>query len=515
MPRLPLAPPLLPGEALSSWIARIAARYDLTADALVQYLLPNNVEPQSTALAIDGRPWLQLELALAEAAGQLEMEFAACRFPGVVTHPEVAWSRGFPCWCPVCLFEDVAKHGEVHARSSWGLGVILLCTFHGCLLVAECPCCFAHATYSPVNGRLRLWCTQCRKPVDDVQEPSHVPLWPFGMPQQMGRCRPVTLTYDARGLLLQVQKTRLAALNGQHVPAPWTQQLNRRQITATLRTLCFIMLGPLWEDNNRPYPVERTAGGPWRLPHDWSPGVLPPFIAATALLMAVTFLASENGLHLNGLTWNRSALLDGEKPEITVETLPWHLCRDDARVAQKLLRPGSEAFAMLLSILKADSCGIAATREERRRQSGVGALEAQRRMTAQSRRHESSWSRQARQRREQARPATDRYRLRVLRPDLDPPPPQVISARCEAAVAVYSVFGTDNPEQDIVHRSGWRGTAMECRYVQCWIIQHRDCRAEDLVDAATKAADEARTAFRGLLLREVATPRLVPTSLGR
>jgi len=40
----------LPDEALSSWIARIAARYDLSADAPVRHLLPN--EPTSGGIAL-------------------------------------------------------------------------------------------------------------------------------------------------------------------------------------------------------------------------------------------------------------------------------------------------------------------------------------------------------------------------------------------------------------------------------------------------------------------------------
>ena len=96
MGRLPLAPPPLPDEAWSSWIARIAARYDLSAEALVRHLLLGELNVGGMVRSIDDRPCPQLEVALAEAAGQPEMDFAARRLPGLTAHPEVAWSRQQP-----------------------------------------------------------------------------------------------------------------------------------------------------------------------------------------------------------------------------------------------------------------------------------------------------------------------------------------------------------------------------------------------------------------------------------
>ena len=156
MARFPLAPPPLPGEASSLWIARIAARYDLSAEALAGHLLPDERSVPDMTRLIDDRPVPRLEAALAEAARLPEGAFAARRVPGLAERPEAAWSRGRPAWCPVCLFEDVAAQGEVHARAEWGLGCYLLCALHGCHLVSECPRCLKRASYRPVNGRLRL-----------------------------------------------------------------------------------------------------------------------------------------------------------------------------------------------------------------------------------------------------------------------------------------------------------------------------------------------------------------------
>jgi len=503
--RLPLAPPLHPEEALSSWIARLAARYDLSADNLVRHLLPNEPSLGGIARWIDDRPYPQLEAALAEAAGQPGMDFTACRLPGLAANPAASWSRAQPCWCPVCLYEDVAAHGEVYARRSWGMGAYLLCTIHGCLLVSECPRCFDRISNRPVNGRLRLWCNRCDDVADNVLEPSRVPFWPFGLPQQRRRCRTVHLTDEARQLLLRLQRTRLSALMGRQVRAPWTRQLRRNRVTETLRRLCFIMLGPLWEDNGRPQLVQPEGGDTWQLPADWTPGLLPPFIAAPALLASVTFLAAEAGQPLAGVTWDRQALLDGEKAEIDAETLPWHLNAADAVLAQALLSPGDEPFGLLLSALRCDRTGLATTREARRRQYGIGSLQRRRRLTEAAHRTESDWSRDARERRERSYPPSDRYAIARLMPGIRANPASPAARTSwKAVVAVFATFGANDDDDDVVHRTGWTGTRMEGRYVQSWIVQHRDCGARDLIAALEKAVDRARAEDRGLVLPDLA-----------
>ena len=140
---------------------------------------------------------------------------------------------------------------------------------------------------------------------DNALEPSLIPFWPFGLPQQSRRCRTVSLTDEARPLLLRLQRTRLSALAGQHVASPWTRQLKRKRVTETLRKLCFLTLGPLWEDAERPALVQHAGADTAQVPDDWTPGSLPAFIAGPALLASVTFLAAENAMRLAGVTWNR------------------------------------------------------------------------------------------------------------------------------------------------------------------------------------------------------------------
>ncbi len=505
MARFPLAPPPLPDEALSSWIARIAARYDLSADALVRHLLPKEQSVAGMTRWIDNRSLPRLEAALAEAARLPEMAFAARRLPGVTAHPEVAWPRQQPAWCPVCLFEDVPARGEVHARRNWSLGCYLLCTLHGCLLVSECPRCFDRVSYHPVNGRLRLWCDRCGDMADNALEPSRIPFWPFGLPQQSQRCRTVSLTDEARQLLLRLQRTRLSALTGRHGPAPWTRQLKRKRVTETLRKLCFIMLGPLWEDAERPALVQHAGIDAPQVPDDWTPGSLPAFIAAPALLASVTFLASENSTGLAGITWSRQVLLDGEKAAISAESLPWHLGAYDATLALTLLSPNDEPFALLLSALRYDSKGLGSTREARRRRYGIGFIRRQRRLILVARQSESDLSREARLQREQGYPPADHYALERLIPLVRTREISLAEeARLEAAAAVFATVGSNGTDDDLVHHTGWPGTRMESRYIQSWIMQHRDHNAQILMTTLIEAVDRARAEERGLVLPDLA-----------
>ena len=105
----------------------------------------------------------------------------------------------------------------------------------------------------------------------------------------------------------------------------YARQALSQQVSETLRKLSFIMLDPLWEDAGRASLVQHGGAETAQLPDDWTPGSLPAFIAAPALPALVTFLAAEHSKRLAGITWDRQALLDDGKAEISAETLPWHL----------------------------------------------------------------------------------------------------------------------------------------------------------------------------------------------
>ena len=127
------------------------------------------------------------------------------------------------------------------------------------------------------------------------------------------------------------------------------------------------MLGPLGEANRRAAPGrarKRIEGLP---PDDWSPGELPPDVAAPLLLACATFLAEEND-EPSGITWDQRFLAVGEGERIDAETLVWHLTfAEGATVRQICAKPPVQPFARLLAALNADIDCVAAQHEARRR----------------------------------------------------------------------------------------------------------------------------------------------------
>ena len=64
---LPLAPRPHPGEALSSWIGRIGARYDIVADDLVEHVPDRPGRAVGVASTLDYQAAPDLEAAIANA----------------------------------------------------------------------------------------------------------------------------------------------------------------------------------------------------------------------------------------------------------------------------------------------------------------------------------------------------------------------------------------------------------------------------------------------------------------
>jgi hypothetical protein len=117
VPRLPLAPALLPDEALSSWMARIGARYDLSADALLRHLLADRADATKMIQSLDYQTAAPLEAAIVKATGRPVADFTGHRLPDLINHLQAAWPRSKPAWCPHCAVEDVAAFGEVYPPS--------------------------------------------------------------------------------------------------------------------------------------------------------------------------------------------------------------------------------------------------------------------------------------------------------------------------------------------------------------------------------------------------------------
>jgi hypothetical protein len=494
MPRLPLAPPVRPDEALSSWVARIAARYDLSAFDLVRHLLPKADDVAEMLHWLDYRPVAPLEAALVDVAGQPAVDVRGHRLTDPAMGLESLWPRRQLAWCPLCAIADVATSGEVYRRVTWMLGGVLLCTRHQCLLTTACPCCFHQAGYQPVNGRLRIWCQTCRAGADSALPPGRIPFWPYGTPQQRRHCGSVSLSAEARPLLQRVQTDSLALLAGAQPTEPWTRYLKPPCVLAVLRRLVFVMLGPLGETSQQVRHVAQAENGHWMLSATWSPGLLLPEIAAPALLAAVTFLAAESGTPLHGITWDRRRLLPGEADSITAETLLRHLDDFNAALVQDLFAaPFTRPFAGLLAALRSDGDRLGSARAARRRPVGMSIPLCRQ----PERRRQPAPSRVPAHNRPllpQAGKAPSRAARSRLTKGFPAPPARVPPrATWPEAAAVETVLGWQPEDGDILAPPGdWAPPLLHNRYVRLWIHRHRHWPADLLIATLVSAVDTAR-----------------------
>jgi hypothetical protein len=167
---LPLAPRPFTGESVRSWIARVAARYDLGAEALVQYLCEGHHVTAARLAAIDWIEDSDIECLFARATQYDRAAIAALRILDKDMLEQGSWHRMRFAWCSTCLPEDFENYGEVYERAIWRLGVCVLCPDHKRVLGpknAGCP--FGSFRFAPRFGRQRLICTSCSAAVGSAE----------------------------------------------------------------------------------------------------------------------------------------------------------------------------------------------------------------------------------------------------------------------------------------------------------------------------------------------------------
>jgi hypothetical protein len=164
---LPLAPRPLPGEALRSWIGRVAARYDLSPAALIAGLRDGDEVACGRLGSIDWKPDAELEHLLVQAARLESRRIAALRAPVGGMSASADLFRDTLSWCQICVGEDVIRHGESYERAVWRLGCSAICVTHGQLLSQTCPICACRKVgFQPLGGRARLTCVFCKGWID-------------------------------------------------------------------------------------------------------------------------------------------------------------------------------------------------------------------------------------------------------------------------------------------------------------------------------------------------------------
>jgi hypothetical protein len=197
------------GEAISSWVRRIAARYDIAAHHLVSHILDERQVGVDRAERLDHRADVVLEDALGRAA---RFDLARIESLRIVGNDGSAscWHRTCPAWCPACIRGDLERVGEVYERATWRLGCCVLCPHHGVPLEDMCRHCVPQVPchFRGVKGLLRLACNACGRPVDPALcrngESDHEGARVFG-----GRIAP-----DLAQWVTDLQRDALAAFGG-------------------------------------------------------------------------------------------------------------------------------------------------------------------------------------------------------------------------------------------------------------------------------------------------------------
>ncbi|RTR10041.1 hypothetical protein EJ903_26405 [Azospirillum griseum] len=180
---LPLAPRPMEDELLSSWLSRVACRYDLDGGALRGLLTTpgDDAETMTTLHGLDYQPAHE-EIAVLAAAARLPVERLST-LALTTAHPTwprhwYAWDWGVlvpsngtepyanalaPGWCDLCLSEDQAVGRHAYLRRHWAYAAVGFCHRHRLPLRHLCPFCQTAGSlrFVPSDGGTRLCCGNC------------------------------------------------------------------------------------------------------------------------------------------------------------------------------------------------------------------------------------------------------------------------------------------------------------------------------------------------------------------
>ncbi|MGV1833076.1 TniQ family protein [Agrobacterium vitis] len=179
--RLPVAPRPYRDEFLSSWLARVACRYGLTAQELVGHFADDGNSLSSPLPIDDWAPAQDQTGAWARACGidpeRLERLALARRYPtrspSWFTRRGPDWSHsampGPPPVCLDCFTADRVAGRNAYLRASWMLGECCICPAHSQLLCDRCSSCRQRlfVKFYLRDGCVRPVCRHCACLLDD------------------------------------------------------------------------------------------------------------------------------------------------------------------------------------------------------------------------------------------------------------------------------------------------------------------------------------------------------------
>jgi hypothetical protein len=357
----------LPNESLSSWLARLAARYDLSASGLATALLRGH-ERDADDAAI--HHYLRhLDLVACPAFDRVLACAAQLDLPAVQALRRSCcrdWSRaGPPPWCQGCIATAAARDGELHWPAEWMFAFWVICPVHRCLLGRSCPSCARDCFARPIAGRLRLWCPACARDVT-TQAFTRPPLWPLSEPPRSRICPAIVVDSRLRKTLMRMQADLLRAVSGRRPTGPWGMSAWPEPFLEAVRALSFLALAAAWQ-------ARSSVRRPRTLTPDWSLCEQRPAVVAGALAIVAAVLASTFEPPWPGAAWTPELLRGGETPDIDAASLCWHLAPDESALLTSLLPTTLRAYRDAFERgLDAAASVLARNREAARRRAGFG-----------------------------------------------------------------------------------------------------------------------------------------------
>lgn len=290
---LPLAPRPHPGEAVSSWIRRIAARYDIGADALVEHVLDRPGVAVGVASTLDYRAVPDLEAALANATRVSSATIGSLRIAGD-DGSNSCWHRWASAWCPICIRADLASHGELYERATWRLGFCVVCPEHNVPLEETCRRCPIEdcCRFQGSGGLLGLTCNTCRR-TQGLEPRRRREWWQDESTGAFGIC----ITPSLNRLIGNMQSDLQDALTGERPRRSWGFL---RSATGLLKavlhmTFCLIMAARVRCEPRITLPNVMRGEGFVPAPEPITPAALSARTAYGILAIAVAILRSLGG----------------------------------------------------------------------------------------------------------------------------------------------------------------------------------------------------------------------------
>ncbi|MGC1504570.1 MAG: TniQ family protein [Sulfitobacter sp.] len=162
--KLPVAPRPFRDELLSSWVARVAARYGAEPLELMVYLAGQGGRDAGAQQVDDVAPDMELLRLWAKACRmdpeRLRRSSLASRYPD---RPRDWFLTETVPACLACFDGDVAAGRDAYLRAIWRLAEQVVCPAHRTMLLDRCPACRGglRLSFRMLNGLLRPFCRKC------------------------------------------------------------------------------------------------------------------------------------------------------------------------------------------------------------------------------------------------------------------------------------------------------------------------------------------------------------------